>query len=146
MSFFKTPNFEKTAENVDTFLKTQISKLSMLTGIDIASPRFDSMPNGGSAKNGTEQKYTRALQAKEALEAIRYTMNMTTGVSPQILLRYYVKHEPVSKINRDCLIDHNSFSKLKKVALNQFAECWLITLEAFDFDEEDMIDLRIYDD
>lgn len=80
----------------------------------------------------------------EALQAIRYTMERTYGISPQLLIKYYIKEESVVKIRRDLLIDHNMFPKLKKNALCQFADCWEQTQNKYDWHDRDRIDLRVF--
>lgn len=148
MSFWKLPNEEKTAANVNKFLKKQLPRLALRSGVKltaISSPSLDSI-GGGSYENGNENKVINGLSAAEALEAIIYTMNCTFGNSPKILFMYYVAKEPVWKIRNELYIDHDSFSRLKRAALCQFAEVWNHTQEKLDWDEEDRQDLRKFDD
>lgn len=147
MSFWDLPDKDETAANVDAFLKGQINRLARQAGCklnDIASPDFSNPSVTRSRSNNVEEKMYKGLHAIEALQAIRYTMDKTYGLSPQILVKYYIQHEPVHAINRELLIDHDSFRKLKAKALCEFADCWNSTQEVFDWDDEDKLDLQVY--
>lgn len=148
MSFWELPNEDKTAEEVDRFLTKQLPRLIAASGsrlTELKSPSFESL-GGGSTENSAELKLTEKLNAPYAIRAIVYTMNRTHGVSPLILFKFYVKGEPVWKIRQELYINHDSFPKMKKSALCQFAEAWNTTQEELDWSEEDRIDLRKYDD
>lgn len=147
MSLWKMPDPVETADNVDAFLKGQITRLAMQAGvslINLSSPKFDSVPSHGSATNRTESKIQHGLEAMEALQAIRYTMDKTYGISPQILIKYYIKQERTWKIRQELFIDHDSFPKLKQKALCEFADCWVRTLDKFEWEKEDRIDLHVF--
>lgn len=147
MSFWDLPDKDETAANVDAFLKGQINRLARQAGCkltDIASPDFSNPSVTRSRSNNVEEKIYKGLHAIEALQAIRYTMDKTYGLSPQILIKYYIQHKPVHAINRELLIDHDSFRKLKTKALCEFADCWNSTQEVFEWDDEDKLDLQVY--
>lgn len=147
MSLWKMPDSVETADNVDAFLKGQITRLAMQAGvslINLSSPKFDSVSFHGSATNGTESKMQHGLEAMEALQAIRYTMDQTYGISPQILIKYYIKQERTWKIRQELFINHDSFPKLKQKALCEFADCWVRTLDKFEWEKEDRIDLHVF--
>lgn len=80
----------------------------------------------------------------DVLKAIKYAIDHTSGVSPQILFEFYVLHKKVWEINRDCNMNHNQFGDFKNVALNQFAECWISAQDKYFPDEADRFDLQIY--
>ena len=86
MSFWDLPDKDETAANVDAFLKGQIYRLARQAGCkltDIASPDFSNPSVTRSRSNNVEAKMYKGLQAIEALQAIRYTMDKTYGLSPQ---------------------------------------------------------------
>ncbi|WP_301049752.1 ArpU family phage packaging/lysis transcriptional regulator [Lactobacillus intestinalis] len=147
MSLWKMPDPVETADNVDAFLKGQITRLAMQAGVslvNLSSPKFNSLPSSGTAINGTENKIQHGLEAMEALQAIRYTMDQTYGISPQILIKYYIKQERTWKIRQELFIDHDSFPKLKQKALCEFADCWVRTLDKFEWEKDDRIDLHVF--
>lgn len=147
MSFWILPDEEETAANVDAFLRGQIKRLERQAGmklINLSSPQIPGMPTSSTSSNRQEERLQRGLNAMEALQAIRYTMERTYGISPQLLIKYYIKEESVVKIRRDLLIDHNMFPKLKKNALCQFADCWEQTQNKYDWHDRDRIDLRVF--
>lgn len=146
MSFWSLPDTEETAANVDAFLRGQISRLARTAGVDLvnlSSPAMSVAP-AHSCENNQEKKMQKGLNAIEALQAIRYTMNQTYGISPQLLIKYYILQEPVWKIRKELLIDHNMFPKLKNIALNQFADCWEQTQDKYDWDDRERVDLRVF--
>lgn len=147
MSFWELPNEEKTAEKVDEFLKKQLPRLAAAAGsslTDLKSPSFSAI--GGSTDNGIELKMTEKLNAPYAIKAIVYTMNRTYGVSPQILFKTYIEHEAVWKIRNDLYINHDSYPRMKRAALCQFAEAWVTTQDELRWADEDKVDLRVYDE
>lgn len=147
MSFWKLPNEDKTARNVNEFLNEQLQRLALQSGkklTSLKSPSFDSI-GGGGFSNSNENKMVVALNAQQALDAIIYTMECTYGNSPKILYMYYVQKAPVWKIRSKLYIDHDSFPKAKKRALCQFAEVWNATQDKLNWAEEDRQDLRIFD-
>lgn len=149
MSFWDLPNFEKTAKMTDRFLSSQCERLAMRAGVrltDLSSPQLSLAPAHSNAVNHQEENLQRGLQAIEALQAIRYTMDKTHGVSPQILISVYLKHDYAWHIQQKYRINHNAYPELKKVALNQFADCWEKTMEVYKWAEQDRVHLQIYDD
>lgn len=148
MSFWDLPNFEKTAKKTDLFLCKQCERLALRAGIrltDLSSPQLSFAPAHSNAVNHTENNLQHGLEAIEALQAIRYTMDRTAGISPQILTAIYLKHDYAWHIEQKYCINHNSYPRLRKTALNQFAECWEMTQDVYDWEEEDRVHLQVYD-
>lgn len=146
MGFWSLPNEKETAANVDAFLRGQIKRLAMRAGVnltDLSSLQLSQAP-AHSSKNSVEEKMQTGLIAIEMLQAIRYTMEQTYGISPQLLVQYYILQYPVWKIRNNLLIDHDSFRDYKQTALNQFAECWVNTQDKYEWDDDQRIDLRVY--
>lgn len=146
MGLWELPDDQETAKKVDWFLKSFLKRLSLRTGhslTDIASPSFDSAPSH-SSRNGVERKMQKNLEALEALKAIKEAMLRTSGFYPKLLIKFYLKRDPVWKIRDELLIDHDSFREYKEIALNQFADIWEAIQEKYDFD--DKIDLHVYPD
>lgn len=147
VSFWILPDEEETAANVDAFLRAQLKRLERQAGmklVNLSSPQISGMPTSRSSSNHQEEKMGKGLDAMEALQAIRYTMERTYGISPQLLVKFYIKGESVVKIRHDLLIDHNAFPKLKKKALVEFADCWLQTQNKYNWSDRERIDLRVF--
>ena len=87
----------------------------------------------------------KRLTALEGLKAIRYTMTQTHGLSPQLLISKYIERKKEWQVQQDIHISHNIYPKYKELALCEFANAWVITWDKFGFDEEDRIELRIFD-
>ncbi|MBC6360558.1 ArpU family phage packaging/lysis transcriptional regulator [Lactobacillus apis] len=145
MSLFTEPNVEKTAENVNKFLYRQLKWLSLQAGVSLTSPQLSDVPIHGNGINNTENSMERRLTALEGLKAIRYTMTQTHGLSPQLLISKYIERKKEWQVQQDIHISHNIYPKYKELALCEFANAWVITWDKFGFDEEDRIELRIFD-
>lgn len=144
MFLFDLPDEVLTAENVDDFLSSQINRMERLSGVSLSSPQLSLAPAHSSGVNSQEKMMERRLAAFDVLKAIKYAIDHTSGVSPQILFEFYVLHKKVWEINRDCNMNHNQFGDFKNVALNQFAECWISAQDKYFPDEADRFDLQIY--
>lgn len=149
MSFWDLPNFEKTADRTDAFLRAQCTRLALRAGvrlIDISSPQLSFAPAHSNAVNHTENNLQNGLEAIEALQAIRYTMDRTVGISPRILIAIYLKHDYAWHIEQEYCINHNAYPRLRKAALNQFADCWEKTQDVYGWAQEDRVHLHVYDE
>lgn len=148
MSFWNLSDTDKTADNVDAFLKGQIPRLARQAGVDLttlSSPQLSFASAHANARNHTEENMYRGLNAMEALEAIRYTMDKTNGISPHLLIYLYIKEMPVWQIRQKLFIDHDSFRDYKKAALCQFADCWDGTQDVYKWESSERIDLHVYE-
>lgn len=144
MFLFDLPDEVLTAENVDDFLSSQINRMERLSGVSLSSPQLSDAPAHSNGINGQEKMMEKRLEAFDVLRAIKYAIDHTSGVSPQILLEFYVKRKKVYQIINDIHINHNQFPDFKNIALNQFAECWVSAQDRYFPDEEDRFDLQIY--
>lgn len=144
MFLFDLPDEVLTAENVDDFLSSQINRMERLSGVSLSSPQLSLAPAHSNGVNSQEKMMERRLAAFDVLKAIKYAIDHTSGVSPQILLEFYVKRKKVYQIINDIHINHNQFPDFKNIALNQFAECWISAQDKYFSDEADRLDLQIY--
>lgn len=140
VGLFDIPDEERTANNVDMFLKKQLWRLTMMAGChleDIATHDFDFSPS--YSKSSPE-----IYKAFKALKAIVETINHTLGISPKLLIKFYILQEPVWQITKELLLNHDNFREYKRNALNQFAYGWIHTQDRYCFDVVDRIDLLVY--
>lgn len=147
MQLWKLPKAEETAQEVDRFLRVQVKRLSRLAGVDLtmlSSPQFSQSNVGHGGGNGTEAKMMRGLEAMEALQAIRYAMKLTGRFNEKLLTKLYIEELPVWRIRQDLYINHDSFRKVKRRALLEFADAWESVQDKYNWDDEDRIDLRVY--
>lgn len=147
MQLWKLPKAEETAQEVDRFLRVQVKRLSRLAGVDLtmlSSPQFSQASVGHGGGNGTEAKMMRGLEAMEALQAIRYAMKLTGRFNEELLTKLYIEELPVWRIRQDLYINHDSFRKVKRRALLEFADAWKSVQDKYNWDDEDRIDLHVY--
>lgn len=149
MSLWELPNFEKTWKEADKFLRTYPYRFARMAGVNLtslSSPQLSLAPAHSSAVNHQEQSLMKGLHAEEALVCIMMAIQKTDVTSQEILFRYYIKHEKVWVIERDCHIAKNSFKELREIACAHFAETWEYAQDDLKWPEEDRIHLQVYDD
>lgn len=140
--FWAEPDIEATAKNADIFLSKQCKRLSLRAGVSLSSPQLSCAPMHTNGVNHTEESMVTSLTALTALQAIKYTMLQTRGISPQLLISKYLDLKKEWQVRQDIHISHNAYPKYRERALYEFAESWNTTQEKFDFEER--VNLIIY--
>ncbi|RMC35997.1 ArpU family transcriptional regulator [Lactobacillus sp. ESL0236] len=140
--FWAEPDIEATAKNANMFLSKQCQRLSLRAGVSLSSPQLSKAPMHTNGVNHAEEGMVNSLAALTALQAIKYTMLHTRGVSPQLLISKYLDLKKEWQVRQDIHISHNAYPKYRERALYEFAESWNTTQEKFNF--EDKVDLIIY--
>lgn len=142
MGFWTDPDIKATAENANIFLYKQCQRLSLRAGVSLSSPQLSDAPMHTNGVNHAEEGMVNSLAALTALQAIRYAMLHTRGVSPQLLISKYLDLKKEWQVRQDIHISHNAYSKYRERALYEFAESWNSAQEKFGL--EDKINLIIY--
>ena len=142
MGFWTDPDIKATAENANIFLYKQCQRLSLRAGVSLSSPQLSEAPMHTNGINHAEEGMVNSLAALTALQAIKYAMLQTRGISPQLLISKYLELKKEWQVRQDIHISHNAYPKYREKALYEFAESWNNAQEKFGF--EDKINLIIY--
>lgn len=142
MGFWTDPDIKATADNANIFLYKQCKRLSLRAGVSLSSPQLSDAPMHTNGVNHAEEGMVNSLTALTALQAIKYAMLQTSGVSPQLLISKYLDLKKEWEVRQDVHISHNAYPKYRERALYEFAESWNATQEKFEF--EDKVNLIIY--
>lgn len=142
LGFWTDPDIKATAENANIFLYKQCQRLSLRAGVSLSSPQLSDAPMHTNGVNHTEKGVVNSLTALTALQAIKYAMLQTRGISPQLLVSKYLDLKKEWQVRQDIHISHNAYPKYRVRALYEFAESWNSAQEKFGF--EDRVNLIIY--
>ena len=121
MGFWRDPDIKATTVNANIFLYKQCQRLSLRAGVSLSSPQLSDAPMHTNGVNHAEGGMVNSLAALTALQAIKYAMLHTRGVSPQLLISKYLELKKEWQVRQDIHISHNAYSKYWEKALYEFA-------------------------
>lgn len=100
MGFWTDPDIKATAKNANIFLYKQCKRLSLRAGVSLSSPQLSDAPMHTNGINHTEESMVNSLTALTALQAIKYAMLQTRGISPQLLISKYLDLKKNGKLDK----------------------------------------------
>lgn len=148
MNLLADIDYDATANNVDRLLRIKLPKLCLRCGrglTDLSSPQLSFAPSHSTGRNIQECNIVDALGIEEVIRAIHHTIYHCTEISKIILVDTYIHQYPVEQIVMLLPYERSQyFHRLKPMALNEFADRYDYWQRACGVDEEDQIDLHVY--
>lgn len=145
LSLFDMPDFGATANRVNRFLSVQLPRLALRSGrhlADLSSPQLSLAPGSGSHGNNAENIIVNSMEADAVINAISYCIMSMPGTSKQILTKKYLDQLSDWKVQQKMGYSERQYFRLKRQALNDFADGYDSAQVRFCISEDNLIDLH----
>lgn len=150
MNVFADIDNKATAKNVNNLLKNKLPRLVERCGCnltDLSSPKLSLVSVQSSRSNYQERNLIDSFSVSKIVEAIYQTLAHCSNISKKILIDKYIRNKMQEQTIMELPYEHNYYYKvLKPKALNEFADKYDYWQRYCKVDNEDIIDLHIYQD
>lgn len=145
MNLFPEVDFNATAERVDTFLKIDFVRVLRMSGhqlTDLKSPELSLSPGHTNSINHNELTVINGISADAIVRAARQSIYHCLSTSKIILVGIYIDNLKPSEVANMVKYEHTQFYKLKRRALNEFADRYEYWERQYYCDP--IVDLHVY--
>ncbi|QBO36959.1 hypothetical protein EQG49_11130 [Periweissella cryptocerci] len=137
MELLKRMDNHATKNRVRDFLTNELPQLMLvanLSQLDIKSPSFSDMPKGGGDGNSAEDNMTEYMMAREAVIAVRKTMDKIPSMYGTILKASYIDN-----VQDEFIMDRIGYKPSRYYELKDQAYSWFATAYP-----KEIIDFRVW--